>query len=323
MTACLIIAIGENGVPVPGALSCVTAAKALGAEADILTLSAESAEQCALAAACATIDGVRAVTHATLPDFAFPIAERVCGAAQAALQAGAYRYVMMPADTYGKDILPRLAALQDADAVTDVTDIAGALHLRRPVHAGNIIADITVDENTPLIALTVRASRFARAAATGGNARIIALNYSENAHAAFPEYIETVKEESDLPELTSARRVISGGRGTGSKEAFDTLYSFAKTLGDCAVGASRAAVDAGYAPNDMQVGQTGKIVAPELYIAAGISGAVQHQAGIKDSGIIVAINTDENAPIFDIADIGLVADMFDALPALEKKIAEG
>jgi electron transfer flavoprotein alpha subunit len=226
-----------------------------------------------------------------------------------------YSHILATATTTAKNIMPRAAALMDVQAVSDISAVVSADTFKRPIYAGNVIA--TVQSSDAIKVLTVRGTAFDAAAAEGGSASIEAVASAHD--AGLTSFVGEEVAESDRPELTAAEIVISGGRGMGNGENFDMLYSIADKLG-AAVGASRAAVDAGFVPNDMQVGQTGKIVAPDLYVAVGISGAIQHLAGMKDSKVIVAINKDEEAPIFSVADYGLVADLFSALPEFESQL---
>ena len=226
-----------------------------------------------------------------------------------------YSHILIPATTTGKNFAPRVAALLDAEQISEIITVESADTFKRPIYAGNAIA--TVQSSDSVKVITVRATGFDAAAAEGGSASVEAVDVAKDAGVS--SFVSDALAKSDRPELTAAKIVISGGRGMQNGDNFEMLYKVADKLG-AAVGASRAAVDAGFVPNDMQVGQTGKIVAPQLYIAVGISGAIQHLAGMKDSKVIVAINKDEEAPIFQVADYGLVADLFDAVPALEKQI---
>src|SRR5690554_3448033 len=266
----------------------------------------------AAAESAATLDGVAKVRVADHAVYAHQLAEPL-GDLLVAL-ADDYSHVLTSASTTGKNVLPRLAALKDVSQLSEIIAVERADTFQRPIYAGNAIA--TVQSGDPLKVITVRTTAF-DAVSDGGSASVEALGLVvDNAQSTF---INEKLAQSDRPDLGAARVVISGGRGMGSGDNFKLLDGIADKLG-AAIGASRAAVDAGYVPNDMQVGQTGKIVAPELYIAVGISGAIQHLAGMKDSKVIVAINKDEEAPIFQVADYGLVADLFEALPELEQKL---
>ncbi|PJX12457.1 electron transfer flavoprotein subunit alpha, partial [Halomonas sp. 141] len=266
----------------------------------------------AAAEAAATLDGVSKVRVADNAVYAHQLAEPM-GALLVAL-ADDYTHVLTSASTTGKNVLPRLAALKDVSQLSEVIGVESADTFLRPIYAGNAIA--TVKSDDPLKVITVRTTAF-DAVGSGGSASVDAVDVVvDNAQSRF---VKQELAQSDRPELGGARVVISGGRGMGNGENFKLLDGIADKLG-AAIGASRAAVDAGFVPNDMQVGQTGKIVAPELYIAVGISGAIQHLAGMKDSKVIVAINKDEEAPIFQVADYGLVGDLFEILPELESKL---
>jgi len=287
----------------------VAAAQAIGGDIDVL-VAGEGVQ--AAADAAAKLDGVRKVRVADNAVYAHQLAEPM-GALLVEL-AGDYTHVLASASTTGKNVLPRLAALKDVSQLSDVIGVESADTFLRPIYAGNAIA--TVKSDDALKVITVRTTAF-DAVGQGGSAAVEAVAFAaDNSQSSF------VKEElaqSDRPELGGAKVVISGGRGMGNGENFKLLDGIADKLG-AAIGASRAAVDAGFVPNDMQVGQTGKIVAPELYIAVGISGAIQHLAGMKDSKVIVAINKDDEAPIFQVADYGLVGDLFEILPELESKL---
>jgi len=290
-------------------LNTVTAAAACGGDVHVLVAGHNAG---AAAQAAAQIAGVAKVIHADAAGLAHGLAENV--AAQVLAIAGNYSHILFPATAGGKNVAPRVAAKLDVAQISDITKVVSADTFERPIYAGNAIA--TVQSSDAPQVITVRTTGFDATAATGGNAAV------ETATAAADtgksSYVGSEIAKSDRPELTAAKIIVSGGRALGSKEKFDEVITpLADKLG-AAIGASRAAVDAGYAPNDLQVGQTGKIVAPQLYVAAGISGAIQHLAGMKDSKVIVAINKDPEAPIFSVADYGLEADLFAAVPELVK-----
>ena len=266
-----------------------------------------------MAKAAAAIAGVSKVLTADNGSYQHALAENVAPLIQS--MAGNYSHLMAPATTTGKNVMPRVAALLDVMQVSDIIKVESADTFQRPIYAGNAIATVTSNEATKVV--TVRSTAFEAAAAEGGSAAIEAVSASDD--AGLSSYVKSELSSSERPELTSAPIVISGGRGMQDGSNFAMLEKVADKLG-AAVGASRAAVDAGFVPNDYQVGQTGKVVAPDLYVAVGISGAIQHLAGMKDSKVIVAINKDEEAPIFQVADFGLVADLFDAVPELEGKL---
>ncbi|GEO80991.1 electron transfer flavoprotein subunit alpha/FixB family protein [Pararhodospirillum oryzae] len=307
----LVIADHHDGHLRPATLNTVTAAAALGGEVHVLVAGSEAT---AVAQAAAAIAGVTKVLLADAPALAHPVAEVVAPLIVA--QAPGYTHVLAPATTFGKNVMPRVAALLDVAQISEVVAVVGPDTFVRPIYAGNALA--TVQSADALKVMTVRATAFDPAAASGGAAVIEAVSVPE-LPAGLVTYVGQELSVSERPELTSARVIVSGGRGLGSKENFALLETLADTLG-AAVGASRAAVDAGYVPNDYQVGQTGKIVAPDLYVAVGISGAIQHLAGMKDSKVIVAINKDEEAPIFQVADYGLVADLFQVVPELSQAL---
>ena len=308
MTA-LILAEHDNASIKDATLSTVTAAATFG---DIHMLIAGS--DCAAAAdAASKIAGVTKVLVADDTTYAHPLAEEL--APLITSLAGDYDAILAPATTSGKNVMPRVAAALDVAQISEIVAVIDANTFQRPIYAGNAIATVQTSDAKKVI--TVRATGFDKAASEGGSAAIEAV--AATSKAGISEFVGAELSSSDRPELTSAKIIISGGRGMGSGENFALVDAVADKLG-AAVGASRAAVDAGFVPNDYQVGQTGKIVAPELYIAVGISGAIQHLAGMKDSKVIVAINKDEEAPIFQVADYGLVADLFDALPELEKAL---
>ena len=308
--AVLVIAEHDNKTLKRATLQAVDAAARLG-EVHLLVLGSGVDAVAQAAAKVAGVVQVKVVDDATLAE---SLAEVVT--AQVVPLAKDYSHVVAAATAHGKDFMPRVAALLDVAQISEVTGIDSADTFRRPIYAGNAIA--TVQSSDPIKVLTVRGTSFDEAAAEGGSAAIEKV--AAVAVDGQPALVGREQASSDRPELTAAQVVVAGGRGLGSAEQFQAvLEPLADRLG-AALGASRAAVDAGYAPNDWQVGQTGKIVAPQLYIAAGISGAIQHLAGMKDSRIIVAINKDEEAPIFSVADYGLVADLFEAVPALTAKL---
>ncbi|WP_027283146.1 FAD-binding protein [Rubritepida flocculans] len=309
----LILADHDGSAVSQPTRSAVAAALKLG-EVHVLVLGEGAA---AAAAAAAALPGVAKVLLAEDPAFAHRLAEPV--AALLAALAPGYTHLLAPASAAGKNVMPRVAALLDVQPISDVAGVVDADTFIRPIYAGNALA--TVRSGDAKKVMTIRAASFDPVPATGGAAPIEAVGAAV-ADPGLSRFVGAEVQKSERPELTAARVVVSGGRAMGSAENFHLIEKLADRLG-AAVGASRAAVDAGYAPNDMQVGQTGKIVAPELYIAVGISGAIQHLAGMKDSKVIVAINKDEEAPIFQVADYGLVADLFKALPELEAELAKG
>ncbi|WP_394787994.1 electron transfer flavoprotein subunit alpha/FixB family protein [Rhodoferax sp.] len=303
----LVIAEHDNASVKGATLNTVTAALACGGDVHVLIAGANAG---AAAAAAAQIAGVAKVLHSDAPGFEHGLAENV--AAQVLAVASGYSHLVFPATASGKNIAPRVAAKLDVAQISDVTKVISADTFERPIYAGNAIATVQSLDATKV--LTVRTTGFDPAAATGGSAAVEVL--SAAADAGKSTFLGSEIAKNDRPELTAAKIIVSGGRALGSAEKFnEVMIPLADKLG-AALGASRAAVDAGYAPNDWQVGQTGKIVAPQLYIAAGISGAIQHLAGMKDSKVIVAINKDGEAPIFSVADYGLEADLFVAVPEL-------
>ena len=312
MSKGLIVAEHHNAKLNASTAKCVSAAQALSPEAiDIVVLAADPA---AVAAEAAQIAGVSRVLTVANAANAEAIAQVL--APQVAQLATGYSHVFGPSTTFGKDLMPCVAALLGVAQVSDVMTIEGSHEFKRPIYAGNAIITVQAPADHAVVA-TVRPASWPEAA-SGGNAPVEAMTVD----ATLPthtRYIGLAAGSSDRPDLQSAKRVVSGGRGVGSEENFKIIFDFADKLG-AAVGASRAAVDAGYVRNELQVGQTGKIIAPELYIAIGISGAIQHLTGIKDAGTIVAINKDADAAIFEIADIGLVGDLFQLLPQLEQAL---
>ncbi|MGN2247009.1 electron transfer flavoprotein subunit alpha/FixB family protein [Frateuria sp. GZRR35] len=314
MSKILVIAEHLDGKLNPSTARAVSAATAVKPEAvDVLVL-ADNADT--IAAEAAKIEGVTRVLTATRAENAHALAAVL--APQVVKAAAGYSHVFAPSTTFGKDLAPRVAALLGVAQVSDVMAVEGSHTFKRPIYAGNAIVTVEADQARTVVA-TIRTASWPAAASGANNASVEALNL-DVALPSHTRFVELKQGKSDRPDLQSASKVVSGGRGVGSKENFEIIYKFADKIG-AAVGASRAAVDAGYVPNEMQVGQTGKIIAPELYMAIGISGAIQHLTGIKDAGTIVAINKDAEAPIFEIADIGLVGNLFDVLPDIEAAIA--
>ncbi|WP_135500973.1 electron transfer flavoprotein subunit alpha/FixB family protein [Roseovarius aestuariivivens] len=308
MSVLLLAEVTDGELAMDATAKAVTAAKQLG---DVTVLCA-GASAAAAGEAAATIDGVAKVLVAEDAMLGHRLAEPT--AALIVSLAGDYSHIVAPATTDAKNVLPRVAALLDVMVISDVSGVVDGDTFERPIYAGNAIQTVKSADAKKVVSF--RTSTF-DAAGTGGSAPVETISAADN--PGLSEWVEDKVAESDRPELTSAGIVVSGGRGVGSEENFALIEGLADKLG-AAVGASRAAVDSGFAPNDWQVGQTGKVVAPDLYIAVGISGAIQHLAGMKDSKIIVAINKDEEAPIFQVADYGLVADLFDALPELSEKL---
>jgi len=304
--AILVIAEHDNGAIKPALLNTISAAQALGDDIHVLVAGHECG---GAAAAAAKVAGVTRVLVADVAHYAHPIAENL--AALVVPLAPDYTHVLAPATSFGKNLMPRIAALLDVAQISDIVGVENADTFIRPIYAGNAMA--TVQSTDKIKVITVRATGFDAAAADGGSAQVV--NLDAAAESGLSKLVGQELTQSARPELTAARVIVSGGRGMGSGENFAILEKLADKLG-AAVGASRAAVDSGFVPNDYQVGQTGKIVAPDLYIAVGISGAIQHLAGMKDSKVIVAINKDEEAPIFQVADYGLVGDLFEAVPQL-------
>src|SRR5690554_1204511 len=306
----LVIAEHDNQVLKPSTLSTLAAAGQIGGDVTLLV----AGNGCAAAAeSAAKAQGVSKVLLADNPAYDHEVAENM--AALILSIADGYSHILAPATANGKNFMPRVAALLDVGQISDIIKVESADTFVRPIYAGNAIA--TVQSLDGVKVITVRGTAFDAVAAEGGSAAIESLSQAED--TGLSRFVSEEMAKSDRPELTSARVVIAGGRGMADSEHFQMLGKLADKLG-AAVGSTRAAVDAGFAPNDTQVGQTGKIVAPELYIAVGISGAIQHLAGMKDSKVIVAINKDEEAPIFQVADYGLVADLFTALPELDSAL---
>ena len=308
--AILIVAEHDHASLSDQTAKAVSAASKIGGDVHVL-VAGKNAK--AAADAAAKLDGVSKVLHAEGDEYANRLAEPL--AALVVSLAGSYDTLMAPATTSGKNVMPRVAALLDVMQISDIIEVIAADTFKRPIYAGNALQ--TVKSSDAKRVITVRTASFS-AAGEGGSASVESV--SSAGDPGLSSFVKDAIAASDRPELTSAKIIISGGRALGSSEKFqEVILPVADKLG-AAVGASRAAVDAGYAPNDWQVGQTGKVVAPQLYIACGISGAIQHLAGMKDSKVIVAINKDEEAPIFQVADYGLVADIFEALPELEKAL---
>jgi electron transfer flavoprotein alpha subunit len=306
----LVFAEHDNKTIKKSTLNAVTAAQKIGGDIHVLVAGHECGEA---AKAAASIAGVAKVLHSDAPQLDDEIAENV--AALIVSIAKNYTHVLAPATSNGKNVMPRAAALLDSQQVSDIIAVESADTFVRPIYAGNALA--TVKSKDAVKVITVRTTGFDAAAATGGSAALESL--AAPADSGLSKFVGREEARSERPELTSARVVVSGGRGMGSGENFKLLEPLADKL-NAAMGASRAAVDAGFVPNDWQVGQTGKIVAPELYIAVGISGAIQHLAGMKDSRVIVAINKDEEAPIFQVADYGLVGDLFKLVPEVIEEL---
>lgn len=312
MSRVLIIGEHDGRMLNQSTARCVACASVLATGAvDVIILGSDPSAVASQAAALAGVTAVLTVTGpANGPAVAAILAPQIAGI------AADYDYVLAPSTTFGKDLLPRVAALLGVPQLSDVMNVIGPRTFQRPIYAGNAIVTVEVPAGTKVVA-TVRGASF-KPVEAGNSApvRPVETSASVPGHTRF---IELRSGKSDRPDLQTARLVVSGGRGVGSAENFALLYQFAGRLG-AGVGASRAAVDAGFVPNDMQVGQTGKIIAPELYMAFGISGAIQHLTGIKDAGTIVAVNKDGEAPIFEIADIGLVGDLFEIIPEIEKRL---
>ncbi len=306
----LVIAEHDNASIKVATLNAVAAAAKLGGDVHVLVAGSNAS---AAAQAAAQIAGVSKVLLADGPALAEGLAENV--GEQVLKQAQGYSHIVFPATAAGKNVAPRVAAKLDVAQISDIISVESPNTFQRPIYAGNAIA--TVESTDSQMVITVRTTAFDPVAATGGSAAVE--NVDAVADSGKSSFVGREVAASDRPELTAAKAVVSGGRGLGSADNFKLLDPLADKLG-AAVGASRAAVDAGYAPNDWQVGQTGKIVAPQLYVAVGISGAIQHLAGMKDSKVIVAINKDAEAPIFGVADYGLVGDLFQEVPALVKAL---
>ena len=309
-----VLVIAEHLDGKLNAATAKTVSAALALKPDSIDIAVLAADPAAVAAEASQIAGVAKVLTVANPANAHALAQVL--APQIAKLAAGYTHVFGPSTTFGKDLMPCVAALLGTAQVSDVMSVESSHTFKRPIYAGNAIITVEAPTEHPVVA-TVRAASWPEAA-KGGGATVESVSV-ETTLPSHTRFVGLAAGKSDRPDLQSAKRVVSGGRGVGSEENFKIIYAFADKLG-AAVGASRAAVDAGYCPNEMQVGQTGKIIAPELYVAIGISGAIQHLTGIKDAGTIVAINKDAEAPIFEIADIGLVGDLFALLPELQNQL---
>jgi electron transfer flavoprotein alpha subunit len=313
MAKILIVAEHDGSALNPSTAKCVTCAAAIdGAEIDVVVLAASTSD---IAAEAAQLSPVARVITIERAENEKPLA--AVFAPQVAAAAGGYTHVFGPSTTFGRDLMPHVAALLGVNQVSDIMSVEGSHKFKRPVYAGNAIVTVEAPEGSVVVA-TVRVASWE--AAAGGNAATIEAGDATIALPSHTRYVGLESDASDRPDLQTASRVVAGGRALGSPENFELINKLADALG-AGVGASRAAVDAGFCANDLQVGQTGKIIAPDLYIAIGISGAIQHVTGIKDAGTIVAVNKDGEAPIFEIADIGLVADLFDVVPALTEALS--
>jgi len=309
MSKTLIIAEHDGKDLNPSTAKCANCAAAIGQAYDIVVLGSSIAE---VSQQATTIEGVDTVIAIDAEHLANPLA--VNHAAEVVAVADTYSHILGPSTTYGRDLMPRIAALLGVNQVSDISAVEGTNQFKRPIYAGNAIVDVQAPDGVKLVA-TVRVASW-KALSNTANATLEA-RAAVSSPSSHTRYIDLQSGGSERPDLQTANRVISGGRAMASKENFDLIYSLADMIG-AGAGASRAAVDAGYCPNDMQVGQTGKIIAPDLYIAFGISGAIQHLTGIKDAGTIVAVNKDAEAPIFEVADIGLAADLFNVIPEMKQ-----
>ena len=309
MSRTLIIAEHDGQNLNPSTAKCAKCASAIGHEYDIVVLGSSVAE---IASQAAAIDGAGTVFAIDAEHLASPLA--VNHAAEVVAMADNYSHILGPSTTYGRDLMPRIAALLGVNQVSDISEVESPYHFKRPIYAGNAIVNVQAPESAKLVA-TARVASW-KAADNTGSATVEQRSNAASANT-HTRYVDLQSGGGERPDLQTAARVISGGRALASEEGFDLIYSLADLIG-AGSGASRAAVDAGYCPNDMQVGQTGKIISPDLYIAFGISGAIQHVTGIKDAGCIVAVNKDADAPIFEIADIGLAADLFTVIPEMKQ-----
>jgi len=309
----LVIADHDNVVLSSGTYNVVSAAQAIGKPVDIMVLGHKSQP---VVSACSSITGIRKVLFAEHEIFVHPVAESLSTVIVNQIKLSGYSHVFAPGNFFGKNILPRIGALLDVQPITEIQSIISEDTFIRPIYAGNALQKLQSTDNIKLI--TVRTTSFQPAAKGSTTAPVVNVPV-DNLGEIKTKWVSTSSKKSERPELTSASIVISGGRGLKNGENFSILYALADEI-NAAVGASRAAVDAGYVPNELQVGQTGKVVAPSLYIAVGISGAIQHLAGMKDSKVIVAINTDEEAPIYQVADYGLVGDCLKVIPEITEAI---
>lgn len=313
MSRILIVAEHDGSTLIASTAKCVACASGIpDAEIHVAVFAADGKGVADAVSALASVDKVLLIDN---PANKYPLAAVL--APQVVALAKGYTHLLGPSTTFGKDLMPRVAALLGVNQVSDIMEVLGSHRFKRPIYAGNAVVTVEAPAELPLVG-TVRAASF-KSAGTGNSAAIEIVS-PEGDIPAHTRFVELKAGSSDRPDLQTASRVVSGGRALGSRDNFEMIFKLADALG-AGVGASRAAVDAGYVPNELQVGQTGKIIAPELYIAIGISGAIQHLTGIKDAGTIVAINKDADAPIFEVADIGLVADLFQAVPELQKAIA--
>jgi len=312
MSKTLIIAEHDGHNLNPSTAKCASCAAAIGQEFDIVVLGVSINE---IASQAATIDGAGSILSIDAEHLANPLAAN--HAAEVVALADGYSHILGPSTTYGRDLMPRIAALLGVNQVSDISAVEGTHHFKRPIYAGNAIIEVEAPESVKLVA-TVRVASW-KAAGDTGSAAVETRSASSTA-SSHTRYVDLQSGSAERPDLQTATRVISGGRALASKENFELIYELADLIG-AGTGASRAAVDAGYCPNDMQVGQTGKIISPDLYIAFGISGAIQHITGIKDAGTIVAVNKDADAPIFEVADIGLAADLFNVIPEMKQLLS--
>ena len=309
MNRTLIIAEHDGTSLNPSTSKCARCATAIGQDFDIVVMGSSTNE---IATQAAAIDGAGTVISVDAKHLANPLAAN--HASEVVAMADGYSHILGPSTTYGRDLMPRIAALLGVNQVSDISAVEDGYHFKRPIYAGNAIVDVHAPEGSKVVA-TVRVASW-KALGDGGNAAVESKSAS-SAASSHTRYVNLESGGGERPDLQTATSVISGGRAMASKENFDLIYELADLIG-AGAGASRAAVDAGYCPNDMQVGQTGKIISPDLYIAFGISGAIQHITGIKDAGTIVAVNKDADAPIFEVADIGLAADLFTVIPEMKQ-----